>query len=176
MSAQHNNKARTSFAYLRLAVGIVSIALLLVAAADPKREIPLFPESSTRAVLFSDGDTAMGGQGQSKVTSLNSQNTTFLCEIKEGSQYKSCGMSLMWPKVLPEGGLDPVYVDYEALQPQYFDFTDIEHLRVRFSYRGSAEQLRFYFRNANDGYSYAQRDGNPLLMANIKLVFRCQGA
>ena len=152
-----------NFVYVRTIAAIVTVLCIGIDQLAPAREIGLLPNTHAEAQLYADSHRSHR-KGSSVVTPLNANHTTFLCDIQGDSLDKSCGIILSWNKRYTES---ENYSQYSQLQTpqvaqdgevdhsQFMDLNAINHLKVRFSYRGKAEQLRLYLRNANERTSNA---------------------
>ncbi len=149
-----------NFVYVRAVAAIVTVLCIGIDQLAPAREIGLLPNAHAKAQLYADSHRSHR-KGHSVVTPLNANHTTFLCDIQGDSMDKSCGIILSWNKHYTQSGSYSEDARYTTPQSdeidhsQFIDFNAISHLKIRFSYRGKAKQLRLYLRNANTRTSNA---------------------
>lgn len=139
-----------NFVRLRLIAGIVTAILLSINSFGPEREIRLFPNAYTQPALYADSQRSDDDKGNSIITPLNSKNTTFICNIQAGAKAKSCGTTLNWLQRPANYQVDPTQQAIRPSEFRYLNFNHVQQLRIRFSYRGEAKQLRLFLRNAQE--------------------------
>lgn len=134
--------------YIRLAIGLFSLILIAMSIWAPERRIPLASDERSAPGTYDDKDK---NGGNSTVHWLTDHPKGFLCEIRDGAKFKACGVTLTFTtKAFKYSHDDPSAFNKQIEALRYEDFRHINGFDIDISYKGDADHLRLYLRNAKE--------------------------
>lgn len=156
---------RTLFA-LRALSGVATVILLVWVFVAPKRYVPIHPAPHSVLNLFDD---RWEEAGRSVAQWTDRSNFSFNCTLRDGAQYKVCGVSSkFYIEPQDERTTDGNPESYDLVTEK--DLSGYDGLIFDFTYSGEAETLRFFARNSMADNSHI--DDIRLQKINFAKVYR----
>lgn len=120
---------RPQYAKIRTGLFAVSATILLSHEFWPDKRLSLVPEMVETTLVSVDEQSG----GNSKHRWLNEEQNAWQCYINNEAPYPYCAVIFAWSDAVPLSEIN---------------LNRFDHLRMSLSYRGTAPQLKVFFRNA----------------------------
>lgn len=118
---------RSKIAKFKVISFCITLILLIFYDDFPKRSIELHPQLTK--YIEESVDSVSGGN--SELLWLDKENLHWICDLKIGSPYPYCGISVAW----------------SSSPFKQIDFSDFDGLEVELEYSGQARYIRVFIRN-----------------------------
>ncbi|MFT2089730.1 GGDEF domain-containing protein [Paraglaciecola sp. 2405UD69-4] len=117
------------FFIVKLCASIATLGALLFYDSIPKRTLQLYPQPNLYVNDFVDS----AKNGLSEITWINTDKLHWVCELKESSVYRYCGVSISWSPP-----------PHQALDLSIYD-----GLKIGLQYRGKSDYVRIFIQNSH---------------------------